>query len=33
VRIRGAQKLKIGDLAKVTITAAGAYDLDATLDA
>jgi ribosomal protein S12 methylthiotransferase len=33
VRIRGAQKLKIGDLARVTITAAGAYDLEATLDA
>jgi ribosomal protein S12 methylthiotransferase len=33
VRIRGAQKLKIGDLAEVTITAAGAYDLDAALDA
>jgi ribosomal protein S12 methylthiotransferase len=33
VRIRGAQKLKIGDLATVTITAAGAYDLDAALDA
>jgi ribosomal protein S12 methylthiotransferase len=33
VRIRGAQKLKIGDLAQVRITAAGAYDLDATLDA
>jgi ribosomal protein S12 methylthiotransferase len=33
VRIRGAQKFKIGDLEKVTITAAGAYDLDATLDA
>jgi len=33
VRIRDAQKLKVGDLATVTITAAGAYDLDAALDA
>jgi ribosomal protein S12 methylthiotransferase len=33
VRIHGARKLKIGDWANVTITAAGAYDLDAALDA
>jgi ribosomal protein S12 methylthiotransferase len=32
VRIQGARKLKVGDWADVSITAAGAYDLDASLD-
>jgi ribosomal protein S12 methylthiotransferase len=32
VRIHGARKLKIGDLATVVITASGSYDLDAALD-
>jgi ribosomal protein S12 methylthiotransferase len=32
VRIRGAHQLKVGDWARVRITQAGAYDLEATMD-
>jgi len=33
VRISGAGRLKVGDLAEVRVVAAGDYDLDATLEA
>jgi ribosomal protein S12 methylthiotransferase len=33
VRIEGAGRLRVGDLAEVTVVAAGDYDLDATLEA